>query len=89
MRIPNVPHDVPVANASNAPIINIIAGNSDSHGPDIFSTNDATYSFAPRLSVIDFNVHANTRIRIAGTIALNPSGIQLQHSVKPSTLLTE
>ena len=42
MRIPNVPHDVPVANASNAPIINIIAGNSESHGPDKYSTNEAT-----------------------------------------------
>ena len=47
----------------------------------------ATYSAAPRLSVIAFNVHANVRIRIAGTMALNPSGTQDMDSLNLSTFL--
>ena len=56
--------------------------------PAMFSTRPATYSFAPRASVIDFSVHANVNIRIAGTMLLNPSGIALIHSLKFNTLVT-
>ena len=41
-----------------------------------------------RLSVIALSVHANVRIRIAGTIALNPSGMHEHDSLNESTLLT-
>ena len=88
MRIPNVPHDVPVAKAKKTPIINTIAGSRLSHIPDTFLTRSATYSLAPRLSVIDLSVHANVRISIAGTIALNPSGMHLQQSVNFNIFLT-
>ena len=49
---------------------------------------EATNGAAPRLSVIAFRVHANVRIRIAGTIALNPSGMQAIESEKRRTFLT-
>ncbi len=41
---------------------------------------------APRLSVIAFKVHAKVRIRIAGTMALKPSGRQPIQSLKLKTL---
>ena len=41
-----------------------------------------TNTDAPRLSVMAFNVQAKVRIRIAGTIALNPSGIHAIQSLK-------
>ncbi len=87
--IPNVPQEVPVANARKAPTINTIAGSRPISGPYMPPTMPETYSFAPRLSVIALRVHANVSMRIAGTIALNPSGIELQHSVNLSTFLTE
>ena len=47
-----------------------------------------TNTDAPRLSVMAFNVQAKVRIRIAGTIALNPSGIHAIESVNFRTLLS-
>ena len=76
MRIPNVPQDVPVAKARKIAITNTRAGRKLMKLPAPLCTIPATNSFAPRLSVIPFNVHARVRIRMAGTIALNPSGRQ-------------
>ena len=88
MSIPKVPHEVPVAKARKAPTRNMIAGNSPSNGPDTPPTKLRQIP-APRLSVMVFSVHAKVSISIAGTIALKPSGIELQQSVKLSTLLIE
>ena len=57
--------------------------------PIVVDSKPATNSLAPRLSVMVFSVHAKVSISIAGTIALKPSGIELQQSVKLSTLLIE
>ena len=89
IKIPNVPQEVPVANASPTPTKNIIAGSIFIRPAAEVSINPATYGAAPRLSVIAFNVQANVRMIIAGTIALNPSGIQFIQSWKVRTLLTE
>ena len=74
MRMPNVAQLVPVENASAAATTKMIAGRkfwSPAAGPLI---RPAMNSFAPSESVIVLSVHAQQRIMIAGTIALNPSG---------------
>ena len=76
MRIPNVPHEVPVAKARPAAIMKIIAGRKFLNEEALSLTRPATNSFALRLSVIPLRVHARVRIKIAGTIDLNPSTIQ-------------
>ena len=86
IKIPNVPQDVPVANARKQPMMNTIAGRNAIRLPANPFTAISTYSFAPRLSVIDFNDQANVKIIIAGTIALKPSGIQLIQSENVNTL---
>ena len=88
IRIPNVPHEVPVAKARNTATRNITAGRILNQPPDTPFTSPATNSLAPRLSVIALSVHANVRIRIAGTIALKPSGMHEHDSLNESTLLT-
>ena len=50
-----------------------------------FSTTEETYLSAPSASVIPLRVQARARIRIAGTIALKPSGRQLILSRKERT----
>ena len=45
-----------------------------------------TNTFAPRESVMVFRVHAQQRMRIAGTIALKPSGRDSMHCLKVITL---
>ena len=87
IRIPNVPHDVPVANESPTPIRNTTAGKSGRNALALRRTNSAISIFAPSPSVIVLSVHAQQRIIIAGTIALNPSGIESIHSLKLSVLL--
>ena len=82
IRIPKVPHEVPVANAITAPITKIIAGRKFISPPAELLTIADTNTDAPRLSVMAFNVQAKVRIRIAGTIALNPSGIHAIQSLK-------
>ena len=89
IRIPKVPHEVPVAKAIRQPTINITAGRKFIKLPETDFMATDTNSFAPRISVIPFNVHANVRIRIAGTIDLNPSGIQSMQLLKSSTFLTQ
>ena len=45
-------------------------------------------TFAPRLSVIALSVQAEHRIRMAGTIALNPSGSDSMQDLKETTRRT-
>ena len=88
MSMPNVPHDVPVANARKQPTRNMIAGSSVTNPLALDFIMASTYAAAPRLSVIAFRDQASVRIRIAGTMALNPSGIQDIHSPNFITRLT-
>ena len=81
IKIPKVPQDVPVAKARNTPIRNTIAGRKAWKLPAELSTRAATNSFAPRESVIAFRLQAKVKIKIAGTIDLNPSGIESMISV--------
>ena len=74
IRMPNVPQLVPVENARMTAITKMIAGRKfcrPAAGPLMMSEMK---TFAPSESVIVFNVHAQQRIMIAGTIALKPSG---------------
>ena len=87
IRIPNVPHDVPVANAITHPIRNTTAGSKLTRLPASPPTNSSTNSLLPRLSVIAFSVHASVRIMLAGIIALNPSGKQSMISLNEISLL--
>ncbi len=80
IKIPKVPQEVPVAKAKRQSTTKIIAGRKFNRLPALTSTRPATYTSAPRLSVIAFNVQAKVRIRIAGTIALKPSGMQAMQS---------
>src|SRR5690554_1467706 len=84
-RMPKVPQDVPVENDIPIATANTIAG-SIIFRPVAPSKIVLTYSLAPRRFVIPLKVHANVRMRIAGTIALNPSGKHSMHSSKLSTL---
>ena len=85
--IPNVPHDVPEANARPHPIANMIAGSRLMNVPATDSVAVDTNVASPRLSVIALSVHASVRIRIGATIALKPSGMQSMLSLNPSTPL--
>ena len=87
IKIPNVPHEVPVAKAKRHPTTKIIAGKKITNPDAALPITPATYSAAPRLSVILFKVHANVRIKIAGTIALKPSAKQAIQSLNEITLL--
>ena len=86
IRMPKVPQEVPVAKDRPTAIRKMIAGRKPSMFPALFSTMPATYSAAPRESVIAFRVQARERIMMAGTIALKPSDRQLMHSLKLRTL---
>ena len=81
MRMPNVPQDVPVAKLRPQPIRKMIAGSSDRKLPAEPRTSAATYCCAPSESVIALSVHANVKIRMAGTMDLKPSGMASMHSV--------
>ena len=72
MRMPKVPHDVPVAKAKNAATMNMMAGRSIWSSAALPATVDDTYSAAPSESVMLFRVHASVRMSIAGTIASKP-----------------
>ena len=64
-----------------------MAGRKFMRAPALCSMAAATNLAAPKLSVIAFKVHAKVRIKMAGTMALNPSGRHSIHSLKESTLL--
>ena len=86
IRIPKVPHEVPVAKLNPMAIMKMITGRNCRKFFAEPCTTPATNSFAPRLSVMAFRDHASVRIRMAGTICLKPSGRQSMHSLKLSTL---
>ncbi len=83
--MPKVPQEVPVAKASRHPTTKIIAGRKFKNPLALAFTTPATYTSAPKLSVIPFKDQAKVRIRIAGTIALNPSGMLAIQSENLST----
>ena len=85
IRIPKVPQEVPVANASPHPTRKIMAGRITSIPPATERMASSTNTAAPSESVIAFSVHAKVRIMIAGTIALNPSGMHPIQSLKLTT----
>ena len=76
IKMPNVPQLVPVENDKPQAIKKMMAGRKVLNPPAEFLTSASTYCFAPRLSVIAFKLQANVRIRMAGTIERNPSGMQ-------------
>ena len=83
IRIPNVPHEVPVAKARKQAVTKITAGSSVCR--PVPSIKCATYEAASSESVIDFSVQANARMRMAGTIASKPFIKQLMASSKVIT----
>lgn len=87
-RIPKVPQDVPVAKDIPVATRNTIAGRKILRFAALPPKIPLTNSFAPRRPVIPLNVQAKVRIRIAGTMALNPLGKHSMHSLKVSTLRT-
>ena len=87
IRIPNVPHDVPDANASTHAIRKSAAGMTPTAAPLIPSTSPLTKSARPRLSVIALSDHASVSTRIGGTMACIPLGMQLMQSPKLMVLL--
>ena len=84
MRIPKVPHDVPVANESPIATAKRSTG-SRSFTAVALSTIPDTKGPASRKLVIVLRVHANVSIRIAGTICLKPAGIASIHSLNVRT----
>ncbi len=88
IKMPKVPQEVPVAKARKHPTRKMIAGRNFNKLAALEDIIPATKAAAPRLSVIAFNVQARVRIRIAGTIALKPSGIHAIDSLNLRTLRT-
>ena len=84
INMPNVPHDVPVANAKNAATTKIIAGSNICNPAALLATAPDTYSAAPSESVILFKVQASVNISTAGTIDSNPFTMLLMASSKLS-----
>lgn len=74
MSIPKVPQEVPVAKERPTAIRNIMAGSIILNPPAEPSMSWETNTFAPKESVMVLRVQAQQRMRIAGTIALKPSG---------------
>ena len=87
IRIPNVPHDVPVENDKTHATIKMIAGRKLASPDAAESISPPTYTSAPKSPVMFFSAVANVRIRIAGTIAIKPFGIHSIASLKVITLL--
>ena len=85
MRMPKVPHEVPVENARTIAMTKMIAGRKfcrPAAGPLMICEMK---TLAPSESVIAFRVHAEQRMRIAGTIALKPSGSESMQSLNEIT----
>ena len=86
IRIPNVPHEVPVAKEIPIATRNMIAGKKFCKVPALaraLSTNASE----PRSPVTFLSAVASVRMRIAGTIALKPLGIHSIASLKVTVLL--
>ena len=88
IRMPKVPQLVPVAKARPQPTRKITAGSRLTIAPVLWRTRASTNTSAPRLSVMAFRVQAKVRIRMAGTIALKPSGRHSMQALKFSTRRT-
>ena len=83
IRMPKVPQLVPVAKARHAADQEHDGRQEASAGPRHCSyTKSRTKYLAPRESVMAFRVQAKVRIRMAGTMALKPSGMQAIISLK-------
>ena len=87
IKIPNVPHDVPVENARKQATRKIIAGKKFASPAAADFISISTYSAAPSKPVIFLRAVANVKIKIAGTIALKPFGILSIASLNVITLL--
>ena len=85
IRMPNVPHDVPVAKEIPQATRKIIAGRKDCRLPAALPITSEIKGFAPRTAVMFLRDVANVRIRIAGTIAINPLGM---HSIASLIVIT-
>ena len=78
--------DAFVAKAKNAATMKMMAGKSCCSPAALLATTPDTYSAAPNESVMLFNVHANVRISMAGTIASKPLMRLLMASVNANVL---
>ena len=85
--IPKVPQDVPVEKDRIHATINIIAGKKFARPAAAESIRVLTNISAPRSPVIFLRAVAEVRIKIAGTIAIKPFGIQDIASLKVTILL--
>ena len=74
IKIPKVPQDVPVANASTQATTKIIAGRKLARPAAAESIRLPTNTSAPNMPVIFFKEVARVRIKMAGTIAMKPFG---------------
>ena len=72
--------------AKNAATMKMMAGKSCCSPAALLATTPDTYSAAPNESVMLFNVHANVRISMAGTIASKPLMRLLMASVNANVL---
>ena len=90
IRMPNVPHEVPVANARPSEIRKKIAG-MNMPTMDCPSTTEETKPPILRYSSehTPDSVHASVRIRIAGTMALKPFGKRLTELAEGQDLARE
>src|SRR5699024_11750240 len=70
-RMPNEPHDVPVANAISAAMTNS-AGTNHTAGIASASTTDARYSPVPSSPIKSPRTQANSRMKIAPSMDLAP-----------------
>jgi len=86
IRIPKVPHDVPVAKEIPIATRKIIAGRKFFNAP-AFARAPSTKASEPRSPVMFLRAVANVRMRIAGTIALKPLGIHSIASLNVIVLL--
>ena len=87
IKIPKVPHDVPVEKESTQATRKIIAGRKLARPAAAEFIRPSTYSAAPKSPVIFLRAVAKVRIKIAGTIALKPFGIQAIASLNVITRL--
>jgi len=87
IKIPKVPQEVPVENERIQATKKMIAGRKLARPAAAEFIRPSTYSAAPKRPVIFLRAVANVRIKIAGTIALKPLGIQAIASLKVTTRL--
>ena len=82
MSMPKVPQLVPVEKAMKQPMRNTMAGRKawklSAEARSVVSTK----TVAPRESVMALRLQAKVRMRMAGTMALKPSGMLLMISRK-------